>query len=118
MHQENTIPCIRAGQVRRDCEPHHGPLLQLLGAASVVLGVLSVCVLLPSLVGFPLGVGVWRMARQDLEKMHLGRMDPDGRHETEDARAGALNGMLACVLAWCLWGFVLYHLWHPWGPFR
>src|SRR5437868_5323697 len=79
MYQRNGLTSIPAGEVRRDCEPHRGPFLQLLGAVCMLLGALSLCLLLPSLAGFPLGLWVWRMARGDQEKMHVGLMDPDGR---------------------------------------
>jgi hypothetical protein len=107
---------IPAGEVRRDCEPHRGQLLQLLGAVCMVLGVLSVCVLLPSLAGFPLGLSVWVMARRDQERMHVGVMDPEGKEAAEVARKWAVNGIVLCVLSWCIWGFLLYHLWEARAP--
>jgi hypothetical protein len=101
---------LPAKNVRRDCEPHRGPPLQLLAGTSMFLGLLSLCVLLPSVVAFPLGVCVSRMACKDLEKMHLGVMDPDGKEQAGTARAWALNGLVLCILSWVVWAFLLYHL--------
>jgi hypothetical protein len=103
MLQENRIPCIHGGQVRRDCEPHRGSFLKLLGAVSMLLGALSVCTVLPRLVGFPLGLWLWRTVRADQEKMDVGIMDPDGKQAAEVARIWAINGMQFCVIAWCIW---------------
>ncbi len=104
MHEVNRIP---AGQVRRDCEPHRGSFLKLLGAVSMLLGALSVCTFLPSLVAFPLGLWLWRTARADQEKMHVGLMDPNGKQAAEVARIWAINGMQLCGIAWCIWAVIL-----------
>jgi hypothetical protein len=101
----------RRAEARRDCEPHRGSFLQLLGAASMLLGILSICFLLPSLAGVPLGLWVWRMARLDQEQMHSGLMDPDGKEAVEVAHRWAVDGLRLCVISWCIWGFVLYHVW-------
>jgi hypothetical protein len=63
---------IPAGQVRRDCEPHRGPFLQVLGALGMALGWLGACLGLPGLAGLPLCIAVWAMARRDLKKMQSG----------------------------------------------
>jgi hypothetical protein len=57
--------------------------LKALGEVSMLLGLLSFCLLLPSLIGFPLGLWTWRAACQDQEKMHAGLMDPDGREAVD-----------------------------------
>jgi hypothetical protein len=105
------VSSIPAGEVRRDCEPHRGLFLQLLGASSMFLGLLSSCLLLPILAGVPLSVAVWVMARRDQEKMHVGLMDPEGKEAVEVARRWAMNGLVLCILSACLWGFLLYQVW-------
>jgi hypothetical protein len=113
MHDSGGSSPIPAGQVRRDCEPHRGPFLQLLGAASVILGLLSAALLLPILAGVPLSVAVWVMARRDQAKMHAGLMDPEGKEAVAVARKWAINGLAFCVLSACLWGFLLYQVLGP-----
>jgi hypothetical protein len=108
-------PFLPPGEVRRDCEPHRGPFLKALGELSMLLGLLSCCLLLPSLIGFPVGLWTWRAARQDQEKMHAGLMDPDGREAAEVARVWANNGLVLCILAWCLWGCLLSNNWPDLG---
>jgi hypothetical protein len=95
-------PSIPPGEVRRDGEPHRGPFLKALGEVSMLLGLLSFCLL-----GFPLGLWAWRMARQDQEKMHAGLMNPDGKEAAEVARVWANNALVLCILSWCLWGCLL-----------
>jgi hypothetical protein len=78
---------------RHDCEPHRGDFLWLLGTASLVCGVLSCFLLLPGLVGLPLGVATLAMARRDLGRMKAGRLDPTGRERTEWAQNNARVGV-------------------------
>jgi hypothetical protein len=93
-------------QVRRDCDPHRGPLILVLGIISLVVGALS----LPSfLCGLPiailapfgllLGIGAWVMASRDLAKMAAGTMDPDGKGITLGGRICAILGTILDVLA-------------------
>jgi hypothetical protein len=107
MHEGGDFP--RDG--RRACEPHRGPILQSLGAVSMLFGLASVCLFLPSLIGFPLGLWVWGMAREDQEKMLAGRMDPGGSEAAEAARVWANNGLVLCLLSWCVWGLLLCDSW-------
>jgi len=43
----------------------------------------------------PFGIAAWIMGRNDLREMNAGRMDPDGRDQTN---AGRILGIVATVL--------------------
>jgi predicted Zn finger-like uncharacterized protein len=75
--------------VRRDCEPHRGPLVLTFGVLSLVL--LSMC--FP--VGAVLGVAAWVMGRSDLRKLKGGDMDPAGQGLTQ---AGWICGIIGTLL--------------------
>jgi hypothetical protein len=113
------------GAVRRDCEPHRGPALRLVGRLGLALGVASaaltgfwflglayaphdptVTVLGVAALALAVGAwgfagGVWWACSRDLALMGAGRMDPAGRAQTVAARLGA-----AAVLAVPLVGLV------------
>lgn len=91
-------PWERPGAVRRDCEPHRGGWLLALGCASMMLGMASVALAFPGLVGLPLGLAVCLLARRDLREMAAGRMDPAGMGRTERARGIAAVGVVASAL--------------------
>lgn len=97
------------GPLRRDCEPHRGPLL-------VTLGRLALCIAVPGLLGlayFPfalasllaigLGLTISIMARDDLEQMRRKEMDPEGEVSTMGgqtaASVGFITGLIGLVLA-------------------
>src|SRR5690349_10448850 len=75
--------------VRRDCEPHRGPLVLALGVLSLVL--LSIC--FP--VGAVLGLVAWVMGQGDLRKLKRGDMDPAGQGLTQ---AGWICGIIGTLL--------------------
>jgi predicted Zn finger-like uncharacterized protein len=75
--------------VRRDCEPHRGPLVLTFGVLSLVL--LSIC--FP--VGAVLGVVAWVMGQVDLRKLRRGDMDPAGQGLTQ---AGWICGIIGTLL--------------------
>src|SRR5207247_1952487 len=87
-------PWDRPGSVRRDCEPHRGPFLNLVGTVSLLCGICSLCTLLPGLIGLPLGLATWVMARNDFRKMEAGLMAMDpakkAEHGTGDAASGTV----------------------------
>jgi hypothetical protein len=95
--------------LRRDCEPHRGLLISLLGNASLVLGSMAMILCgVPGLLGLPLGVAAWLMGNHDLDLMRRGLMDPDGFTRT---RLGRECGILGVVLsAVFLAGYVLFFL--------
>ena len=78
-------PWEQAGQVRRDAEPHRGPLLLRLGTASLISGPLTICLLLPGVVGLPFTLVILFATRQDMEKMRIGLMDPRGIEQGQRA---------------------------------
>jgi hypothetical protein len=87
--------------VRRDCEPHRGPLILVLGIISTVCGglsALSFCcspIAIGALAGLPLGILSWIMGARDLAKMREGVMDPEGRGNTQ---GGMVCGIIGTVL--------------------
>jgi hypothetical protein len=78
----------RGGRLRRDCEPHRGSLILMLGSLSLV------GLTLPP-VGLALGVAAWLMALSDLRQMRECTMDPEGRVLT---RSGMNCGMIGTIL--------------------
>jgi hypothetical protein len=81
--------------VRRDYEPHRGPLIVSLGNVSMIVGGLSLCMFgFGALISIPLGALAWLMANRDLEHMREGRMDPRGKAQTETGRAGGIAGII------------------------
>jgi hypothetical protein len=102
--EEDERPWERPWSIRRDCEPHRGCLLAALGEAGLCCGLLSlsVCLLAPSLVGLPLSLSAWLLARRDWGQMRAGLTDPRGRQHVEAALHDAWLGLLlnlACFVA-------------------
>lgn len=75
----------RQGGVRRDCDPHRGTLILVLGILSLVL----------SCIGLPLGIAAVIMGRRDLKRMDAGEVDPDGRGLTQ---AGWICGIVGTIM--------------------
>src|SRR5690348_2510613 len=95
------------GAVRRDCEPHRGPLLGVLGGLALLCALLSpalLCLVPPPLglegfvpswlAGVALGGVVFTLARRDLRRMAAGLMDPEGEAATEGARNRAFGAVV------------------------
>jgi hypothetical protein len=83
--------------LRRDCEPHRGRWIALLGNASVVFAALALPLCgLPGLLGLPLGIAAWVMGNADLAKIRSGAMDPRGSGPT---RLGRECGIVGTVLS-------------------
>jgi hypothetical protein len=81
--------------VRRDYEPHRGPLILSLGNLSMIGGGLSLCLFgTGAILSIPIGIAVWLMANRDLEYMRAGRMDPAGKAQTETGRTAAVAGVI------------------------
>ncbi len=94
------------GQFRRDCAPHRAGLLGALANTSALVGTLSLvppfalaCAPLGALLGLPLGLTAWVLARRDLAEMRAGRTDPSGEAGTEAARKLALLGVVTGLLS-------------------
>ncbi len=80
--------------VRRDCEPHRGTTILVLGVMSLVamwLGCLAP-------VGLILGAIGWWMGQADLKKIRTGSMDPDGKGSTQAGWICSIIGSLLSLL--------------------
>lgn len=87
----------RAVGVRRDCEPHRGVLILVLGILSLVIGG----------IGIPMGIAAWVMGHGDLKKMRAKQMDPEGMGLTQ---AGWICGMIgACMHSLICCGVGLFY---------
>jgi len=95
-------PWEREGSIRRDCEPHRGTLVMVLGIIAVAVSPLAVCCGLFSIpfviTSLSLGITSWVMGQGDLRKIKQRAMDPRGRGQTQ---AGMVCGIIATCLA-CL----------------
>jgi hypothetical protein len=84
-----------ADLIRRDYEPHRGPLILSLGNISMFIGGLALCTFgLGAAVSVPIGILAWLMANRDLERMRDGRMDPRGKCQTQTGRTAAATGVI------------------------
>lgn len=101
-------PWEQPGAVRRDCEPHRGDFLAWLSIASSICGAPPSCIYwpplslfahAPSVIGLPLGILVFVLARRDLARMRCGLMDPAGQRSTNSARIAALVGVVLNAIA-------------------
>jgi hypothetical protein len=106
MNNSTELPWEAPGCCRRDCEPHRGELLCLVGTISAICGLTTICLVLPGLVAIPAGILVGIIARKDLESMNAGLMDPRGRELCERARIrsgiAVASSLLALLLLACL----------------
>jgi hypothetical protein len=84
---------------RRDAQPHRGQLIDSLGSVSLFAGALSLCTgPLGFFVALLAGVPALVMARNDLEQMQAGVIDPAGQSVTEFGRNKATFGMVLAML--------------------
>jgi hypothetical protein len=86
-------PWERLGRGRLDAGPHRGVLLRVLAVASVVCGLLSWCLVVPCLVGLPLAVATFVMAREDMRLMRAGLVDRGGYGLTHAAWDRSIDGL-------------------------
>ena len=97
--------------LRRDCEPHRGQWIAVLGNASIILAALALPFCgLPGLLGLPLGIAAWVMGSADLAKIRTGAMDPQGLSKTCTGRECGIVGAVLSVavgLGWVLLWLVL-----------
>jgi len=106
MDSGKKLPWEAPGVIHRDCLPHRGPFLQSLAVTSAVLGTLTFCLFPLALIGIPLGISVWVMARRDLRGMAAGRMDPEGERQTLSARDSAFSGFVMALAIGLLYGII------------
>src|SRR5581483_7420476 len=92
-------PWEEPGSCRMDCEPHRANLLMLLATISLTCGLLALCVGVPGVIGFPLGLVTTWMARRDLAAMTAGHMDPSGEGEVKRAEVKGATGAGLSLLA-------------------
>jgi hypothetical protein len=81
-------------RVRRDCEPHRGGTVLILGVVGLGLSLMG----WPGVAGLPIGITAWVMAQGDLRKIRAGEMDPGGHSLT---RAGRICGIIGTVWSSC-----------------
>jgi hypothetical protein len=95
---DEELPWERGRRMRRDCEPHRGGFVRLLGGASLALGVFACCGGVTGLIALPMGITAWTMAREDLAKMRAGLMDRRGERQTRQGGDNAVFGVLLSLL--------------------
>jgi predicted RNA-binding Zn-ribbon protein involved in translation (DUF1610 family) len=86
----------RGPRVRRDCDPHRGAVVLVLGILSTVFGAFTCFYGLPGLLAIPMGIVAWILGASDLKKMNAGTMDPDGRGQTQ---AGMICGIIGLIVS-------------------
>jgi hypothetical protein len=109
---EDERPWEQPGAVRRDCEPHRGTLLVLLGAVGATVGALGIVLFLPAVVALVLGIITYRGAKHDLAEMKAGRIDPSGRSRVLQAQDLGLGSITVGALG-IVW-FIAMLLLRPW----
>jgi hypothetical protein len=92
------------GAVPRDCAPHRSEVLRLLGLSSLACGLLAFCLGATALLGLPLGLAAWVLARYDLPRMRDGLMDPAGWGDVLSARESGREGALLSAVYLVFWG--------------
>src|SRR5262245_25841060 len=75
--------------------------------ASLVCGIVAFCLGATALLGLPLGLAAWALARSDLTRMRGGLMDPAGWGDTVFARESGRVGALLSAVYLVFWGAVL-----------
>jgi hypothetical protein len=78
------------GAVRRDCESHRGGLIGPLTVVGLILSFLHIF----AVIGLPICFAALQMSRDDLAKMHAGRMDPEGMASTLFAKRWSVIGLI------------------------
>jgi hypothetical protein len=93
--------------VRRDYEPHRGQLVLALADASLLLGILSLCLGFLAPMAVALGAWAWVLASHDLRRMRSGLSDPSGLGPTALGRCRARAGVALGLYGGTLWGWFL-----------
>jgi hypothetical protein len=79
-------------EVRRDCEPHRGNVV-------LILGIVSLVIFWVPLVGLIIGIVVIKMGRTDMKKIEEGQMDPQGKGMTLAGWSCGIIGTIFAALA-------------------
>ena len=91
-------------KLRRDAVPHRGTLIDGLGTASLLFGILSMgLIILGSLIAIGTGWIAIYLASQDLPKLSIGEMDPAGKPGTIRGRSKGLVGLVLGLLFGGYW---------------
>jgi hypothetical protein len=61
---------------------------------------MSLCLVLPAILGFSLGLTVLLMAQNDLARMGAGLLDPEGKEKAVMASLRAMYGVILCFFCW------------------
>jgi hypothetical protein len=114
LDEEDYPPLRESPHLRRDTEPHRGPLLHVLGVTAVILAVAGVPCGIPLLLALPLGVTVYLLADHDLGRMRAGGVDRRGEGITEDARDTSFTAVAVGAGALLLWALAILFCWAIW----
>ena len=114
---DDVRPWEGRGRIRLDAEPHRAALVERLGLASLLLGVLSFLGGAAGIPGLPLGITALVMAHRDLAKIRAGTMDRRGEARTRRGGDAGLVGLLLSLLGAVGWAvfFLDRYLPPPWG---
>jgi hypothetical protein len=107
MKGEEGRPWEQPGAVRRDCQPHQGPVLLLMANAALVCNIIAFCTGISAVPGIALAPVVLVMGGRELEQMAAGWMDPAGRSQVQEARGWAWVALCLGVLG-ALVGFAIF----------
>jgi endogenous inhibitor of DNA gyrase (YacG/DUF329 family) len=124
-------------ELRRDCEPHRGSTIFVMGLVSLIAASLAlIFVVCCAPLGFVLcfasmgsGIPAWIMGHGDLKKIKAGTMDPRGRGPTKGGLIlgiiGTILGILALLAGAAFIAFIIYNAnngggmwWRPGGVRR
>jgi hypothetical protein len=109
-------PWQKPGAVPRDCAPHRGPLIRLLGTVSIITGGLALFCGLTAPLALLTGVAAVVLAGRDLRQMVAGRMDPQGAEGTWAGQHRGETGIMFAAgwgLFWVfVWGYDYSHTCH------
>jgi hypothetical protein len=91
-------PWEQPGAVRRDCEPHRGHFLKVLGQVSFGFAGFALCAMPAGLIALILGVIVLFSSTRDLRAMDAGRMDPTGREVIHNAQEWVVLSFILALI--------------------
>jgi hypothetical protein len=137
MASDDLQPWKQPGAVRRDCDPHRGHRMRVLGMALVTLATLYIVIepvlyvatrargrrppvwivwissgsALPPLF---LGLIVWVLAAQDLTRIRSGGMAREGKLLTESARGLGQVAVFLSLSSTCTWKLAWLASWLGW----
>jgi hypothetical protein len=114
--EREALPWERPGRVRRDALPHRAGLLDTLATTSLLCGLSSICLVFPALIGLPIGVIAWLLARRELQDIQAGLVDHRGTERIAEAKDWAFKGTLLCLAVLVVDGLLLVWL-NPYGVF-